>query len=175
LLGGAIIAGAGLSVAALAATETKVKLDGDILPECKLLGPSGAGPSLNMIADIEDISKPGRKVFDFTVNCNSPFKYSLEAEHGALTHESSARAPRGFVAAVPYDVAVHIATDGAAIDDRCSGESIRAGQVSCRFSNSGDNIALSTTGRMTLSWMPGGVPLAGKYFDRVTITVAARM
>ena len=38
-------------------------------------------------------------------------------------------AQSGSIAAVPYDVSVHIPTDGSSIDDRCTGESIRAGQV----------------------------------------------
>ena len=163
-----------LSATAYAARKVTVNLEGDIALECGVTGFGQSGSTIGAALDIDDISKPGHKIFNLNVNCNAPFEYRLEAQHGALTHESAADAPRGFLAQVPYRVAVHIPTDAGVINDRCSGESIRAGAVHCRFSDSGNGIALDSSGRLMVAWAPDGIPLAGKYSDRLTITVGAR-
>jgi hypothetical protein len=123
---------------------------------------------------VPDITKAGSKEFSFTVNCNAPFQYRLEAQYGALTHPDGGVAAKGFTKSVPYDIALYIPTDGATINDRCSGESIRFGRVRCRFSNSGNGIALGSRGNLTVAWTPKGIPVAGRYTDRLTITVAVR-
>jgi hypothetical protein len=168
----AIGASIALSAASFATTKVAVKLQGEITPECGLT--SGAGSAVRLAVNVPDIAKPGRRDFGFTVNCNAPFDYRLEAKYGALTHEDGARTSEGFANSVPYDVAIYIPTQGATINDRCSGESIRAGQVHCPFSNSGNGIALASKGRLTLAWAPDRALLAGQYTDRLTITVGAR-
>lgn len=165
-----------LSAASFATTKVAVKLQGDIASECAIRGGigSGAAAGAGVAMDLADITKPGRKHYSFTVNCNAPFAYRLEAKYGALTHADGGSAP-GFTNSVPYEVAMHIPTDGNTIDDRCSGESIRAGQVRCPFSNSGAGIALGSAGQLTLAWTPGNaVPVAGQYFDYIKVIVGAR-
>ena len=177
LIAASLVATAALSAAALAATSVTVQLEGEIGRECAILGGGAAskgGSSLDTSVDVGDITRPGHKDIAFTVHCNTPFKYRLEAQYGALTHKNAQAAPRGFLGAVPYDVTVHIPTDGVAIDDHCSGDSIRAGAVRCPFSNSGNGIALGTAGQLTVAWIPDGLPMAGEYSDRLTITVSAR-
>lgn len=163
-----------LSSVAFAAKKITVKLEGDIATECGIgsaVGASAFGTSIIL----DDISKSSRQTFDFVVNCNAPFEYRLEAQYGALKHVGERGAPSGFTTAVPYDVAVYIPTNNGAINDRCSGENIRASHANCQFSNSGDAIALGSQGSFTVEVRPGdGAPLAGEYFDKVTITVAAQ-
>jgi hypothetical protein len=160
------------------AGKVTVQLTGDIAPECAIGGglSSGGASSFGVPLQAGDITRPGRRDYGFTVNCNTPFTYRLEAQYGALTNTGAVgrSAPNGFTTSVPYDVAVHIPTDGAPIDDRCAGETIQTGRVRCAFSTSGDNIALNSTARLTVTWQPqGGVPLAGEYVERLTVRVAA--
>lgn len=169
----AVVAGTliALSAASSAATKVAIKLQGDIEPVCAISGNFASGIAMTL----PDITKPGRKLYGFTVNCNAPFAYRLEAQYGALTHEGGGVAPAGLAVAVPYEVGMHIPTDALAIDDRCSGESIRSGQVRCPFSNSGAGIALGSAAQLTLAWKPGNaVPLAGQYSDSIKIIVGAR-
>jgi len=167
-----------LSMTALAASKVSVRLAGDIAPECSIAGGASAGgaATLGVPLDVGDVGRPGRRDYGFAVNCNAPFTYRLEAQYGALTNTGAGSAPRGFTAAVPYDVAMHIPTDGASIDDRCPSDSIRSGRVTCPFSNSGDAIALGSQAQLTITWRPSGeMPLAGAYTERLTLTVATSL
>ena len=177
-LAATLYASIALSAASFATTKVAVKLQGDITAECAIIGSigSGAASAAGVAMDLADITKPGRKQYSFTVNCNAPFAYRLEAQYGALTHESAGVAPAGLAGAVPYEVAMHIPTDALTINDRCSGESIRSGQVRCPFSNSGAGIALGSAAQLTLAWTPGNaVVLAGRYSDSIKLIVGARL
>ena len=172
---GAIALLAALSAPASAANRVSIKLNGEIAPECFLDGGAGNTSALVMPISAGDLTKAGRRDLRFSVTCNSPFTYRMEAQHGALTLAGAGAPVTGFAAKVPYEVAVHIPTDAAPIDDRCPGEALREGQVRCRFSDSGNGIALGVEGRLTLAWTPGPAPpLAGAYADRLTVTIGAR-
>jgi hypothetical protein len=173
LMGGTVIA---LSAASSAAPRVAVKLQGDIAPVCAISSNFASGVALDVAAtvDVPDITKAGSKNFSFTVNCNAPFQYHLEAKYGALTHAGGSVAAKGFAKSVPYDVAIYIPTDSAAINDRCSGESIGFGKAGCRFSNSGNGIALASRSNLLVAWAPEGIPMAGKYTDKLTLTVGVR-
>ncbi len=164
--------GASIAVSAVsfAATKVAVKLQGDIPPECAVTGSLASGATI----DLPDITTPGRTQYNFMVDCNAPFDYRLEAKYGALTHSDGGPVSAGFAKSVPYDVAIYIPTDGTAINDRCSGESIRVGQANCRFSNSGNGVALASRGNLTLAWAPEGRLVAGKYAENLTFTVGVR-
>lgn len=159
-----------VSAASFATTKVAVKLQGDIIPECAITGtPPGA---THVAIDLLDVTRPGRFDYGFTVNCNAPFDYRLEAKYGALTNMDGVVAlSKGFASSVPYDVAIYIPTDGRAINDRCSGESIRGAQAHCRFSNSGNGIALASRSSLTLAWAPEGIPVAGEYIEKLSLTV----
>lgn len=167
-----------LSAVSFAATKVAVKLQGDIAPECALTGSlaSSAVSALGATIDLPDITTPGRTQYNFTVDCNAPFDYRLEAKYGALTNVDGVVAlTQGFTHSVPYDVAIYIPTDGGAIDDRCSGASIGFGKAACRFSNSGNRIALASRGNLVVAWAaPDGIPIAGQYVDKLTLTVGVR-
>jgi hypothetical protein len=167
-----------LSMTAFAAGKVTVRLEGDIAPECAIAGGASVGgvATVGVPLDVGDVSRPGRREYAFALSCNAPFTYRLEAEYGALTNTGGGSAQSGSIAAVPYDVSVHIPTDGSSIDDRCTGESIRAGQVTCPFSTSGDSIALASQAQLTITWRPPGeMPLAGAYVERLTVRVATSL
>ena len=172
-------AGAGISVlsaaGALAAQHISVQLNGDILPVCALLDVNGSGnQALALDMSPGDITNSGTREFKFMVDCNTPFEYRLEAQHGALTYQGGKSAPPDFAASIPYHVAVHIPTSGAPINDRCEGEDLRTEKTRCQFSNSGDAIALKTTGKLTFAWTPKGTPLAGQYSEQMTLRVTIK-
>jgi hypothetical protein len=165
----------GVISAALAANKVTVKLEGEIGPECAIQGGtvSGSSSTLGMPLALGDISQPGHREFGFMLNCNTPFSYRLEAQYGALTNTSASVAPNGFTDAVPYDVAVRIPTDGAAIEDRCASGSIRSGRITCPFTDSGNKIALQSAAQLTITWQPPGkMPLAGAYVERLTVEIS---
>jgi hypothetical protein len=173
LCAAALGATAAASVAAFAATNVAIRVEGFIPQECAIGSASGAG-TYGMDVAIKDITRPGQRDYAFVVNCNAPFGYRLEARHGALTNDDGSVAPAGFIASVPYDVAILIPTDISTIRDNCTGASIRAGQVNCPFSDSGNGIALGREAKLTVAWRPRGVPVAGRYTDRLAITLGAR-
>jgi hypothetical protein len=158
----------------LAGEKVSVRLEGDILPECAIAGGAGpGGANLALALDIGSMAGAGRSEYGFTVNCNAPFAYRLEAQYGALTQAGAKPGDGGFAAVLPYRVAVHIPTQRGAIDDICLGESLRAGRVTCPFSTSGNDVALGSAARLTITWEPQGrPPPAGEYVERLTITVA---
>lgn len=163
---GLLVAMSAAYATTIAATKVSVKLEGEIAPECTI----GATDAVGVNMGQADVMRPGTKDFGFTVNCNTPFEYRLEARYGALTHTG------GLAAAVPYTVGMYIPTDGTTINDRCAGENIRSGQVRCPFSNSGNGIAMGSRGRMTLAWAPGkSVPSEGSYSDDIAIYVGERL
>ncbi|MEJ2227774.1 MAG: hypothetical protein P8Y67_05945 [Alphaproteobacteria bacterium] len=152
-----------------------VKLNGDILPVCKLLDVNGLeNQALAFHMSPDDITKPGASEFKFIVDCNIPFEYRLEAQYGALAHQDGKSASGKLTAEIPYHVAVHIPTSGAPIDDQCWGKDLQTGKTRCQFSNSGNAIALKRTGKLTLAWMPKGTLLAGQYSEKLTIKVNSR-
>lgn len=161
----------------LAASRVSVQLEGDIAPECSVGGSAGgAGATLGLQLKLDDITRPGRKDYPFLLNCNAPFNYRVEAQYGAFTNTGLATAPDGLAAAVPYDVTVRIPTDGAPIVDTCPSASLRAGRVSCPFSNSGNSIALLSEAQISLVWRsPANLLAAGEYVDRISIIVAVNI
>jgi hypothetical protein len=167
-----------VSVMALGASKVTVRLEGDIVPECALAGGTPSGPTVTagLPIDIGEVSRPGRRDYAFVLDCNAPFSYRLEAQYGALTNLAAAPAPSGFTARVPYEVAVRIPTDGAPINDRCPGDSIRAGRVTCPFSTSGNSVALGSQAQITVTWkQTTEMPLSGAYVERLTIVVATSL
>lgn len=162
------------AAAALASGSVAVRLEGDISPQCAIEAADFSGPTLGIPIQFGDVSQAGRFDYGFTVNCNAPFIYKVEAQNGALMHEDG-RAVPGFTTAVPYQVAMHIPTKTRVISESCAGSGIRMGSASCGFGDSGGDIALGAQSSLTISWPSSGTaPLAGKFEDRLSITVAVQ-
>jgi hypothetical protein len=171
-----VAANVGLAMTGRAADKVTVKVVGEVVPQCAISRDAEGAQLVGLgNADLPEVSRPGQKDFYFVVNCNAPFQYRLEAQYGALTQNDAGPVGPGLATSVPYDVAMHIPTDGATIDDRCAGESIHAGQVRCPFSSSGEGIAIGSRGRLTVAWSAAaGIPIAGAYEDNIKLTVGVR-
>jgi hypothetical protein len=159
------------SAAAPAADSVAVRLEGYIPPFCQtewLTAP--------IALEIDDLLSAGSRQIDFTLTCNTPFSYRVEAQHGALINTETAVVSGGFSAAVPYEVVMYIPTDGSAIDDVCPGDSLRASAPTCSFTNAGGAIATNAEGKVTVTWTPPSMPLlAGEYHDRLTLTFGSQL
>lgn len=166
-----IAVAASLLPKAFAATKASVKIGGEIARTCTISGLNGGGSSASASLALNDITKAGAKDLAFTLNCNTPFAYSLEAQIGALQHQTTPPASGENSSRIPYSVTVQIPTDAGAIHDTCGSESIRAGAVTCAFSDSGSGIALEATSNLRLAWTPEGVLAEGAYADSLKITV----
>jgi hypothetical protein len=148
------------------APAVTIKLEGAVLPECQI-------SSSASIIDFGDISKSGTKTLPFSLSCNAPFTYKLLSRSGGLQHKwLNAALTSGFNTILPYTVASTIPIDGGVISDTCSSPSIKADVPTCRFSSSGENIAISSNALLTFSWNPNGKMLeSGVYEDFLTIVL----
>lgn len=145
-----------------------ISIQGEIVRECSI-------GDLASSIDFGDIRAAGQKAINFTVRCNTPFSYRATSENGGLQHSSGPSAPKGFLAVVPYRVAIYIPTDGTTINDACDSTAIKVGSVTCAFTDSGRGASLNYDGlsNLTLTWSPAATPLAGRYSDSLTLTVTA--
>ena len=161
--------------AAPAADAVTIGLEGYIAPLCLIAtSAENGGASATIPMEAGDLQRGGSRQIDFTLTCNTPFSYKLEAQHGALIAVQAGGVPDSFIAAVPYRVAMHIPTDGPTIDDVCPGDSLRIGAVTCPFTNVGDAIATNAEGRVTVTWATPAAPLVvGNYHERLTLTIGA--
>jgi hypothetical protein len=153
-----------------AADAVKVEVTGNITPSC-------ASSSTTLTLNAGDITKAGSAKYSFTVDCNAPFQYSMRSENGALRLVNApANAAASHIEA-PYDVHIRIPlTLGGAIDDTCNSAAIKQGAVACKFTDSGQKIAVNQTAETQISWNASQAQLmAGQYRDRLTITVTVKL
>jgi hypothetical protein len=165
------------SAAGRAADKVTVKLTGEIAPECSISNESGSMGIVNPVGKSDiDVSQPGSAVYSFVLNCNAPFAYRLEALNGALAQTGNRATNPSFTQAVPYRVAMQIATGNASINDSCAGEELRMVHASCAFTDSGDAIAINSKANLTIAWSPPvSTPVAGEYHEQIKIFVLVRM
>jgi hypothetical protein len=151
---------------ALNAADSSVDIEvtGAIPPYC-------ANSAVTSPVSIDDIRKPGVATVAFTVDCNAPFQYSMQSAHGAmrLPHKSDAHT-------IPYSVRIRIPlTRGGAIDDMCESASLRAGAVTCKFTDSGGKIALNERGMAEVTWStPVANLFLGQYKDIITFFITLK-
>ena len=153
-----------------AADAVKVEVTGAITPSC-------SSSSTTATLNAGDITKAGSANYSFTVDCNAPFQYSMRSDNGAMRLVNASATAAATHIEAPYDVHIRIPlTLGGVIDDTCSSAAIKLGAVSCKFSDSGQKIAVSQTAETQISWStPQGQLMAGQYCDRLTITVSVRL
>jgi hypothetical protein len=152
-----------------AADQVKIEVTGNIVPAC-----SSATSTTTL--DAGDVTKAGSVRYSFTVDCNAPFKYTMQSDNGALRLvHAPASAARASVE-VPYTVHLHIPLNGGAIDDTCASASIKQGAISCKFTDSGGKVAITQRATADISWdSPQGLLMGGDYIDRVTVSVSIKL
>lgn len=153
-----------------AVDAVKVEVTGNITPSC-------SSSTTTLTLNPGDISKAGSAKASFTVDCNARFQYTIQSANGALRLVSAPATVASSNSSVPYDVHIRIPlTLGGTIDDTCSSATIKQSAVSCKFSDSGQKIAVNQTAQAQISWSNAqGQLMAGQYSDQLTITVGLRL
>jgi hypothetical protein len=146
-----------------------IQLEGEIPASCRL---ETAGNQINL----GELAGSGQTAFAFRVRCNTPFHLSLVSQHGALATNYNGLLRPGFIAVVPYQVAVNIPTSTGSIAGVCSSAALTGAAPSCQLPNSQNGIALTGEASLTLGWQTGGnVPIAGTYTDLLTLSISPRI
>lgn len=163
-----IVAPVAQTAAAIPSDRVEIGLRGWIAPKCGL---AGLGASLDL-GTLAASNPQGERELRFTVNCNTPFAYSLASESGGLSHETATAGGPGLLALLPYDAVLSIAAD--------DGETLRlacasgAPGQSCA-AESGERTAVAKDASLVLSWGPvAGRLIAGRYRDALRIGLTAR-
>lgn len=146
-----------------------IAVTGRIEPRC-------ANAGFDYPLDIEDVASAGSSAVRFDVDCNAPFQYRLISQYGALKLDGPPSAGSNLVTELPYTVFVHIPLNsGPAISDICRSDTIKAGAVSCHFTNSGNSVSIQKQGEMKIAWEANARrALGGIYRDRLTINLSIR-
>ena len=169
----AALGGVSLPAGAIPGAGDKVQIEviGNIRPYC-------ANSATSVPIEAGDPSKPGSSKFAFTVDCNAPFQYSMQSQNGAMRLvDAPASAPRETIE-VPYDVHIRIPlTLGGAIDDTCNSTSIRQGAaITCKFTDSGQKIAIGQQAVTQVSWNgTQNTLMRGQYSDDLTVFVSVKL
>ncbi len=160
---------AGLAKAPAEPRSVFIEVTGTVEPRC-------ANTGFDYPLAIEDAASAGSSTITFYVDCNAPFQYRLESQNGGLKLDGPEFAGPHLTSELPYTVFVRIPLNsGPPISDGCRSETIKAGAVSCRFTNSGNSVAIQKQGEMKITWEADPKRLiGGVYRDRLTITLAIR-
>lgn len=157
-----------LSIVPAVATVS-IAVEGDIVPACQITAPGGD-------VYLGDLSREGSKSLEFSLICNAPFAYRLESASGGLKHTTLGGMPATLSTLLPYVVESNIPTENGEISDTCPSTTIKKGFITCNFSNSGDEIAPLSSGRLTFTWdRENNLLQAGTYEDYLTIVVETRL
>jgi hypothetical protein len=152
-----------------AVATVSIAVEGDIAPACQITASGGD-------VYLGDLSGGGSKSLEFSLTCNAPFAYRLESASGGLKHTTLSGSPAVLSTLLPYVVESHIPTENGEISDTCSSTAIKRGFITCRFSDSGSEISLLSSGRLTFNWNGESHLLqAGTYEDCLTIVVETRL
>ena len=167
----AAFGGVSLPVNALLAAVGKVKIEvtGTITPYC-------ANSVTAVPIDAGDPRKAGSAKFAFTIDCNTPFQYTMQSDNGAFRLTNAPAGVSRDQIEVAYNVHIRIPlTLGGSIDDTCGSQSIKQGATSCQFTDSGQKVAINQLGETDISWdaTPSHL-LAGQYTDRLTVFVSVK-
>jgi hypothetical protein len=168
LIAAVVVFGAG--VAARANDQVQIDVRGAIEKECAISGGSGVSSGFDHL----DLTREGFREVNYTINCNTPFKYQIASQYGAMQNQDTFGRSNSTLGRIYYNINVYIPTDDITIDDHCPSEAIRIGQATCRLTDSRRGIAIDRQARVTVNWPRHAFLPAGEYSDRLTLSVAVR-
>lgn len=131
--------------------------------------------SLTSQISLGDISRAASKVVPLRVRCNTPFTFEIVSQNGALQTTAPGPVSWGFTDRVHYTVALLIPTDIGVMTGACRSWRLRRPLPTCAYPDSGEGIALSGEGSLTIVWGSRREPLAGTYSDVMTVVLGARL
>lgn len=155
------------------ASKVTIGLQGHIAPKCGLSGADGK-------LDFGPIGRAGgrqERAIAFTVDCNTPFTYSMSSANGEMGNGSTTPDPaktRRF----PYQVLLTIPTDdGGTLRKSCDSAHLTGGSshvARCEV-ESGEETSMGKIANLTVSWDATSSPLlAGHYSDDLRISVGSK-
>jgi len=149
--------------------SVEIEVTGSIAPYC-------ANSETNIPVDLGKLDRPGKVVAGFTVDCNAPFQYTMQSEHGAMRLENAPADADREKTTHPYTVRLRIPlTRGGEINDTCTSADIKQGAITCKFSDSGEKIAINQKATANITWSaPQDGLQPGNYSDNLTVSVNAR-
>jgi hypothetical protein len=165
-------------------SSLRIAVEASISQRC---GIAALGPNSN---DSGRIDEPTRIAFNFSLDCNTPFKIGVSAQNGALQLTGNAPAQLvtgGFASRKSYVAGLQFGTDqaGTVTAGECDSVSLMAASAACRFygaePGSGlfsgrDTTAIGREGQLTISWRGDDAEAvrlaAGTYQEILTIIVA---
>jgi hypothetical protein len=160
-----------------ARTQVTITAEGEVPESCTLTAP---GPfALGDLADTASV-----RALAVSVNCNTPWTYSLVSTNGALVAAAPPTQVAGvFATSLNYQVTTLFNTDAGSFGDAAlaSGSLTAANAAgcvanaatTCPFADSGTDVSIAqTSGSLTVSWTTPANPLvAATYSDTLTLTV----
>lgn len=145
-----------------------INLEGQIDVNCALDASSSR-------INLAEIAATGSKVVPFRVRCNTPFRFALTSQNGALkTNYDGALSP-DFTASIPYNATVTIPTNTGGINASCPSSALRGLNPSCTFPASEEGIALEGDASLTVSWAVTKELVAGTYSDTVVLSIGPQI
>lgn len=163
--------------ASAAEAQVAVTAEGTVPESCALTLPTPAQ------ANLLDLASTAPRTINVTVNCNTPWTYSLVSTSGALTAQAPPTVRAGtFSTTLPYTVTASFGTETGSFSDVVRSSSILTGAfaagcvanvvVGCPFPTSGSDISVNKAGTLILNWTTPANPLvAATYTDILTLTV----
>lgn len=180
---------------AFAGDSVQLNLSATIEESCSLDRTDGFPNAGDSIANRESVALAanGTTSIGLTIDCNTPFKYSLASGNGALVYsgtESVGANSDSILTAVPYTTtftsAIEDESSGAtSMSQTCPSGNLDGALPSCNgspFADSGDAIAIDEAASLSIALdgtysngLLDGVPLlAGTFQDTLTLTVTVQ-
>ncbi len=153
----------------LQAQDVALDLTGEIEVACTLETVGAAGRTI-ALAD----GAAGSTTIDLAVDCNVPFSYTIESEHGGFRNAAAeAFASADGITLIPYDVTITIDGLSAAGMAPATTTSAEMALANGGFTaGSGSVVVFASAGDLVLDWDTSGQNLyAGDYTDTITLTI----
>lgn len=155
---------------AIAKDSVSIEVVGSVEARC-------ASSGFTHAVRVPDAGIAGTDSVRFEVDCNAPFQYSMVSQNGGFQLAQGKMPSDAWSDHVPYRVSMFIPLNADnTISDSCTSQQIKHRAVTCRFSHSGNAVAIRKTAAMHISWETSKQPLiAGVYEDRLIVTLAIRL
>lgn len=142
----------------------------------------GAEPNGSINAGAIDTTAWADQV-PFTVRCTAPWRIAVSSQKGALETPGSSIA--GYTRRAPYDVKLHVNSDGGIVERTCAVALIdqAAGPTACEFegtASTGNGLLLQRSYDLAGSYIEASAPaytgpailVAGTYNDTLTVSIS---
>jgi hypothetical protein len=161
----------GVAAAARANDQVQIEIRGMVAKECSISG----GGRFQFVVDLGHLTESGSKKLEYSLNCNTPFRYQITSRYGAFRNHDNIKLTKRFDRVIPYKVSVVIPTDDVIINDSCESDTIKVGHVTCQLSDSRKGVAIDEQIQVVLSWIIQTPLVTGRYSDELTLKVIAKI